>query len=294
MNDGQQELVVFIHIPKTGGTTLGNIIDRQYDPKSIFEVYVQRPDTVSEFFALSAEKKETIQCLRGHMPFGLHEHFPGRSPLYITMLRDPVSRTLSEYKHILSDREQWKTWGPPPTRAESLDDYVSWRVEIGWMNLQTRFISGYADMGKLNPPLDSLPEDALERAKENLSKYFVVVGSLKRFDESVLLMKRHLNWTGSLISRRSRLSQGSLPPDIVSAGTLDRIAELNQLDTELFHFGADLLNEQFRRQTGDFARELRRISRLNKAVFVLQQLYRHIPKGLRRLLRQHPFNRTPS
>ena len=45
---------------------------------------------------------------------------------------------------------------------------ADWREEIHWMNIQTRLLSGYAELSQVDPPLDPLPDDALERAKENL------------------------------------------------------------------------------------------------------------------------------
>jgi len=63
-------LLIFLHIPKTAGTTLHTIIERQFPPNAIFSIDWKHVATsVNELKNISPSKRQEILCLRGHMPF---------------------------------------------------------------------------------------------------------------------------------------------------------------------------------------------------------------------------------
>ncbi len=89
--------LIFLHIPKTAGTTLNRIIDWQYDPRVIFTVDPHRiRPTINHFYALPEERRRRLQVVRGHPPYGVHELLP-QGAIYTTSLRDPVARLVSSY-----------------------------------------------------------------------------------------------------------------------------------------------------------------------------------------------------
>ncbi|NEO03330.1 MAG: sulfotransferase family protein, partial [Moorea sp. SIO3I7] len=98
MNSKQQHSLIFLHIPKTAGTTLHYIINRQYKSEYIFEVNCR--ESRNELIRMSEVQKSKIKVIRGHMEFGWHE-FIAQPCTYITMLRDPVERVISFYFYIL-------------------------------------------------------------------------------------------------------------------------------------------------------------------------------------------------
>jgi hypothetical protein len=96
-----RQALIFLHIPKTAGTTLNRIIEWQYNPLSIFTLDPYRfRATAERFMTLSEERRRRIQVVRGHLYYGLHETSPAGAT-YITMLREPVARFLSSYYFIL-------------------------------------------------------------------------------------------------------------------------------------------------------------------------------------------------
>ncbi len=87
-----REALIFLHIPKTAGTTLNRIIDWQYNPLSIFTVDPHRiRATVARFKTFPEQRRRRFRVVRGHLVFGIHEFLP-QSATYITMLRQPVAR----------------------------------------------------------------------------------------------------------------------------------------------------------------------------------------------------------
>jgi len=101
--------LIFLHIPKNGGTTLNTIINRKYKKDAIFnivEVNHERPN-IPEFKNLPQNEREKIKVLKGHLQFGLHTYLPGPSK-YVTLLRKPEDRIYSYYQYV-KQRPQQRT-----------------------------------------------------------------------------------------------------------------------------------------------------------------------------------------
>ena len=91
------ENIIFLHLPKAGGTTLRQIFYDQYRHLTKEEIYtVNRTKETPAFVELDKTKLSEIKVLIGHFSHGIHEYL-GENFTYITFLREPISRTLSQY-----------------------------------------------------------------------------------------------------------------------------------------------------------------------------------------------------
>src|SRR5437879_13316375 len=96
-----REALIFLHIPKTAGTTLNRIIEWQYSPFAIFTMDPYRIRATAERLKRLPEGlRRRLRVVRGHMLYGLHECLR-QGDSYLTMLRDPVVRALAAYYFIL-------------------------------------------------------------------------------------------------------------------------------------------------------------------------------------------------
>lgn len=100
---------LFIHVMKTGGTSLSNVIGANF-PANVsypdaclapdahafhrFEAYLFVPGLVEKVNALNGQ----LRMVRGHFPYAVRELLDD-SYIAMTLLRDPVERTLSYLKH---------------------------------------------------------------------------------------------------------------------------------------------------------------------------------------------------
>jgi FkbM family methyltransferase len=229
------QTLIFIHIPKAAGSTLSTIIKNQFSEDHIFQVNGTDPaPSIQQLKTLDREDKRSLQCVMGHMAFGLHETLP-QAATYITMLRDPVERIVSHYYYVLRSPHHY-LHQKVTTENISLLDYVEMNLTpVELDNGQTRIISGQADFSNRTtaPPVT---EAELRQAQDNLENHFSVVGLSERFDESIFLLQRVFGWNNISYERTNgtpgRPNAGDLPENVIR-----RIQQLNELDMALYETG---------------------------------------------------------
>jgi hypothetical protein len=228
-----REALIFLHIPKTAGTTLNRIIEWQYNPVSIFTVDPHRiRATVSRFQKFPEQRRRRFRVVRGHLLYGIHEFLP-QGATYITMLRDPVARVLSTYAFILR-RPLHPLHRKLKAGRLGVEDLI--RMTPHRQNLQCRFISGIG----VGPDCD---ERVLEVAKENLTHAFRIVGLCERFQESLCLMMAAFGWKVPFYTNRKVTKNRPA----VEANVIDMIRECNRFDLELYDFARKLFEENLHR-----------------------------------------------
>lgn len=230
--------IIFLHVPKTAGTTLHSIIGLNYPNHQLFFTSPDSERPWTEVERLTPNQRERIKLYTGHFAFGLHKVL-GEDATYITVLRDPIDRTLSEYFHIKRD----PTHGLHAFVSSGqmgLDAYLLHLKARGIDNNQTRLFSGeWLNSDHLTP----CTEQMLTEAKHNLQTHFAVVGMTEHFDVTLLLLQRAFGWKHLLYKNRNttanRPTETSLTPD--ERAVLD---QHNEYDTQLYAFAKDLFTKQ--------------------------------------------------
>lgn len=221
MTTNKDELLIFLHIQKTAGSSLRNFVKRQYQRN---QVWFGR--SLSQLDDMDTDH---LRCFGGHFNYGLHEKFD-RPYSYFTILREPVDRVLSYY-YFLQNKE---SSGKHDLAANM--DILQFMEELATktQNYQTRRITG----GNPN----------LELAKQHLLEDFSFVGLKERFKESLFLLKKEYEWPNLQYNNRNVTAKRPEKAEI-SPAILDVIAEKNQMDIELYNFSAELFAERIQRLT---------------------------------------------
>ncbi|HEX9758729.1 MAG TPA: sulfotransferase family 2 domain-containing protein [Nitrospiria bacterium] len=248
MSEKDFQTLIFLHIPKAAGTTLHQVLERQFHRKEVFTVDgAHVPESIEEFKNLSEEKKAKIKCLKGHLPFGLHENLPGKSK-YITVLRNPVDRVISHYYFVLQTPKHY-LYRQVASKNLTLEQYVKGNLSSEINNGQTRLICGdpRVDTVSGNGPVS---QATLEAAKRNLQEHFIGVGISERFDETVLMFRNLLGWENAYYAKENVTRNRSAKPD-VAHDVIKAIEETNALDIELYAFGKELFFDLLKKHGAD-------------------------------------------
>ncbi len=233
MCNEMHKTLIFLHIPKTGGTTLTEIIERQYDVNNVFNIKRNFQDSIQKLIKLG-KKSERVACIKGHITFGIHRYLPGEFT-YITLLRDPVEKTISEYYYIQRSPEH-----PLFNKIKSDEiDIKKFTHKYLQNNSQTKLIAG--QQADENTDANKI----LELAKENIRQHFAFVGITEMFDESLLVMQNIFKWNNIFYNMRNVTAERpgiqDLPLELI-----DSIRDTNKADIELYNFAKDLLIEKFK------------------------------------------------
>lgn len=266
-----------MHIPKTAGTTLSNIIKREYKESDIGMAYPRKTD-MSKFDALFAEKQ--FKIVLGHYKFGFHQ-LAKDNFVYISFLRNPVKRTISHYKHFIKQahRSQWH---------EKYSTLEAFATSPWGSNFQTKYLAGLDEEAFL-----AQKDKALEMAKQNLEQHIECLGITEKFDESLVLMKPILEWKNinyvrqnvgqGMISKYFKSEKKEKTPTI-SQNAIALIEENNQLDIALYDFAVALFEERASKMS-NFEEKVKQFKQKNNFIQRYFPVYPYYTKAKKILTR---------
>lgn len=253
--------LIFLHIPKTGGTTLSRVVARQYSQRSLFAIDgADIEGSIEDLAGMEQERKRAIRYIHGHVSFGIHSLLSG-PVTYITLVRDPVERLISHYWHAVTVRNHYLHDLVADGRM-SLYDYVRSDASPEISNGQTKAIAGIA-AGPGEP--EQADTALLELAKRNICVHFAAVGVSERFDESLMLLRSIFGWK-KVFYFRENVTRGRPRRGQFSLETVKAIEARNLLDRQLHEFATARLEKAVREQGPSFERQLRAFRALNAVV----------------------------
>ncbi|KAF7707338.1 heparan-sulfate 6-O-sulfotransferase 2 [Silurus meridionalis] len=274
------DVIVFLHIQKTGGTTFGRHLVRNIQLERPCECHVgqkkctcYRPGKKETWLfsrfstgwscGLHADWTELTNCVPAKM--NSRETLQPRKSLrnyyYITILRDPVSRYLSEWRHV----QRGATWkaslhvcdGRAPTLAElpscytgddwsgcSLTEFMACPYNLA-NNRQTRMLADLSLVGCYNASVMSDQQRGavlLESAKRNLRR-MAFFGLTEYQRKTQYLFERTFRL--AFIAPFTQLNGTRAASVDVATEIQQRIRELNAWDVELYEYARDLFLQRF-------------------------------------------------
>lgn len=291
-NTANKQVVIFIHIRKTAGTTLRRIIQHQFQPNNVFEFYrlLGRPPygihkRINEFNKLSDKQKNAIEFVGGHVGFGLHELFV-RPCTYITVLRNPVDRVISYYYALLRNKNDF-------VKNKTLEDFIQSEVSQNNMTCHLSGLTLKSQLGDASIDLECgrSSNKTLELAKNNLKDHFKVFCILERFDESLILLNKTLDWEIPLY-KKNNVAKNRPAIKTLSKETLTMIENFNELDIQLYKYATELFEEHIKQQDISFEREVEKFKEANKLsktkfYFKAHTFYNHLVHGAYKKLVRH-------
>jgi hypothetical protein len=232
--------VFFIHVPKTGGTSIDKAIKKHY--RHSYSRIAEAPShqTAKMLYGINIEKGETSKLLQfreqlviyemfqetqyisGHVSYNLEtwEKF-AQQYIYITCLRDPVKRYISNYfynafkeSNHFKIKEDLPTYLTTPRGKEGGFEYI-------------RYLGSVSDQ----IDYDYTTSTAITRAKDNLSK-FTIVAFLENFQNFISEFKQHTGIKLKMTPRR----KNPINNPAVNNETMNKIQKICAPDLELYEY----------------------------------------------------------
>ncbi|CAH1796359.1 unnamed protein product [Owenia fusiformis] len=272
----ENKVIVFLHIQKTGGSTFDwrlvrtlNVTPkckcklkakscRCLNNKGNVWLYSGRFST-GWVCGVHADWTELTECIDVYFDKRdkLHRN---RSYLYMTMLREPIQRYMSEWKHV----QRGATWEKQPKcnhrkvtakqlpmcfntswRHVPLDDFINCPHNLA-INRQTRMLANLSLVDCYNTSTISKPERErimLESAKNNLKDmaYFGLT-EFQEQNQRLFEFKFAVNFTDYFSQKET--SNAQMATNKISPAQFERIKQLNHLDIELYKYAKKLYFER--------------------------------------------------
>tara|TARA_R110000868_G_scaffold51823_16_gene163951 strand:- start:7566 stop:8384 length:819 start_codon:yes stop_codon:yes gene_type:complete len=238
----------FLHIPKTGGTSVTDFLRTQIPEERIY------PGAFDHQIVREPEDAPRFDLYAGHISIG---RAPG-DPRLITMLRNPRQRLLSAFGHWRAVAER-KRDSPKPGNGfvsqfleMSLEEFLAAEtpaLKRVTMNLQSRLLAGGQYGTKkstraqvFGPELGD--EEALEAATHTLRNCFYF-GFTEDLNASIQRLAALGGWPHPETRYRSKVTPSWARPTEAPEISEDKLKSATSLDDRLYAAAKDIYRERF-------------------------------------------------
>ena len=224
----------FLHIPKTGGSTIFTSLKRIYGEKRIINLNNEDVDYEfkNELFNQKIEDeinlKQDAELVFGHFRFGLHKYLD-KAPQYIAFFRNPIDQYLSLYYYIRI-LDEYPDVKQRVALKENLERYIKSDLCLYTHNMQTYFLCEAPNRASFL----SEPERMLAQAKNNLNEHIIFCGIIEHYDESLIILKEILGWKKLPLYTKHKVNKNRPKLEEHDEIIIKKINELNKYDNELY------------------------------------------------------------
>jgi hypothetical protein len=244
--------VFFIHVMKTGGTTVFRNLRANYALDELYpyrkldiqfdgpRVDVRHHLSVPYLVGLAPERHRRIRVYTGHFPLVVTELLGGRFTT-VTLLRDPVERTISLLRQFRRKAE-WLDPDQPYMASQSVEEVYADPIVFEPLihNHQTKIFSMRAsDAPDSYMDVIDVDRSRLAIAKDNLER-IDVLGLTERYDDFLDEVAARFGWDVERDARANATPADDIQP--VGESLRRQIAVDNALDVELYEHAQQLLD----------------------------------------------------
>lgn len=229
---------VFLHIPKTAGTSFRTSFAEQFSNDEVFptstEILLNRGQypTLQALEEKPVQMLENLQFITGHFQKFQYRGLPF-SPRFITFFRNPKARIVSNLRHFATYDKRLK--------GKTLEEVFEVRgAEME--NMQLRFIcnskSGYEK-------LIQLPKSPFQNEVKKLLSQLAFFGLTEAIQDSIKMLNHTFGFSFDPLPKRNE----SVQRDTVSKGLLMKIEQMTKHENWLYEVAEELFRKKSEKLT---------------------------------------------
>ena len=291
------DLLIHLHIAKTGGTSLSSMVKHGFRSDEVFESINQGDETYNGLDRVTYEccqrrlmdyGLKRIRYVSGHVPMGVHRVFE-RPAKYITVIRHPVERVISYFFFRIQINDPYLKDGKPLT----FEEYVESRYDNQLQDYQVRVVSGCPDFDADAPERGGQVLGApveghhFEEAKRNIDELFLTIAPLEQLTELALLIRLIYGWPMRRLQTEYKNPTKGRPYLMDIPSRLIRIIEdCNSHDMELYEWVGKRFAVQRQLFEPELSRDRRIFGMVNRALTTVGEV---LPWSVRKRLAEILF-----
>jgi len=207
--------LIFIHIPKTAGTSIRVLFEKWFGEGLLLHYYKEAVCEMPihhEIFAKHSVDQPVV--VYGHFnrrrKFGVEDYYP-EVRQFITILRDPLERLISNYFYLKKVAHGWSKY---PELDPDLANYV---------------------LINKSPMLNYFPREVtFDNYKEIIEKYFIEIGIIENIEISMerIAVKLQKTYCAEMLERMNASNKDQLVTDDLR----NIFIENNQLEYTVYNY----------------------------------------------------------
>jgi hypothetical protein len=269
----EKEFFYFLHIPKTAGTSLVNILENQFSADKVYNKVIW-----PELFTDLPLEFDSFDLFRGHFGYWMCDLLP-RKPKIITMIRKPLEQILSLYEHQRRSFDE-----DDFSMLKSKDESILEVLKDGprrrrLANHQTRNITlainkqeifnilnknkkiEQSDFKEIQPRLpQKTGKELLEIAKKRISS-FEFVGITEKFEESLQLLYFTFGWYPLRYVPKENVASKRVTFDSLDDEIKIELKKATRLDESLYNFGIEIFESRYSQMIDFLAKKYQILAR---------------------------------
>jgi hypothetical protein len=228
-------LLVFMHIPKAGGTSLNNYLAQIYGNHMVKFHKQFNPELLSK---TTPEKAKDIWCISSHHQYPLHRWFgcnsiydepmqgdglfKGRDIKYITIVRKPTERLISYYNFVTTFVAHHHHENTKNMNIIEFFKYLEDINDVEIKNLQCSLISGVWGAN-------------FDQAKSVIDRYYSY-STVERSNAFIRHLSKSLNWPETIQYEIRNISPKKSKQQDVDPDLLSFLYQTNSEDQKLYEY----------------------------------------------------------
>lgn len=235
--------VVFLHVPKTAGTSLAGMLAANFAPERVC-----RAEPHGELKGRTAHELGEFDFIYGHFDWSDLEAIPGPKQI-VSVLRDPIQRSLSLYWYWRAHTwaygvEELGSRGVQYAKSLSPEDFFTTAppdVRGNFENTVARQLAG-AGYWKLDTGFTIPDREVVDICRRHINQ-MSFCGVTEHFDATTAAILRRLQLPATASRRENTLMQQvqipgfeTVTPTPPSAELTASLLRLTAIDSDLYHY----------------------------------------------------------